>query len=410
MKLGSFKGILASRAAEWMEYCNSAWQSSGCPAELAPMRVYDEPVAYGDDAYRWLETKYQDVFESAFRRARSAIRPIDCAREVGSFWETYFDAWSLWKQLIPLFAFASAFRGPSDNHVEMAAAYIIGQGVPSKAVDDILDKVHAAAREARLVEMTPFCLVSYATALQLIRDVGLAGGGLESTFLANSKIMYTHMWKEFTERFSYPERVSRDQLREYITRDSRLLSSVFFSITIEWAFALAEERLGETGRAACKSFRRVRQLNDEIIDSEEDFTNGIVTYPMLYSLSSPEHGPRMRRLLAAAWRQGHEPETISNRMRIDYRDMMLETSAFVATAHESFNELYKVMQFVMTRFTAQQAFAISLLVNQRMTVLLKRSDNNWGHVADEYDPQFLSRYSGRQEFRHDSTMLMTLFT
>jgi hypothetical protein len=202
------------------------------------------------------------------------------------------------------------------------------------------------------------------------------------------------MWKEFTERFSYPEQATESQLKDYANSDSRLLSSVFYSITIEWAFALAQQQLGTAGKNACRSFRRVRQLNDEIIDAEEDFANGILTYPILYSLSSPKHGYRMRRLLASAWHPSRENRMISNRLLSDFRSIMLDADAYPATAYESFSHLYKVMQFVMKRFAAEQAFAISLLVNQRLTVLLKRADNEWGNVLDQYRPKLLLRYTG----------------
>jgi hypothetical protein len=383
--LENFTTLITSRTVDWMKYCHTGWESSGRPDRLAPPRLYDEPEAYGDAAYVWLEMRYENDFHAAFRLARTAIESTMHGKEFRRLWTTYFDIWSLWKQLIPLFAFSSAFDGVTSSQISLAAAYIVGQGVPSKAVDDSLDRIDVLGHQSGLLELSPFCLISYATALEMIRDLALPAE-IQAIFLRNSCAMYALMWREFADRFTFPEQVSAEQLTSYIHTESRLLSSVFYGITIEWAFVLAHKQLGPAGKAACRSLRRVRQLNDEIIDSEEDLVNGILTYPMLYALSLPEHGARMGRLLKDAWHAGGHSAVRASTID-DFRNIMLQTDAFAATANVSFDQLFCAMQFTMESFAAERAFPISLLINQRLAVLLKRARNGWAHVPDQYRPR-----------------------
>lgn len=390
MAPASFQDLIRTQSATWLEYCRLAWSHSAQPPQLEPSRLYIDPIAYSQDVYRWFETRYQEEFNEVFKQVNSIVRAIGIVTEdFLSIWQQYFDPWSLWKQLRSLFAFSSALDGLASEHIGIATAYVIGQGVPSAAIDKLLDTRDDSVPRQHLESLSSFSLIAYNTALELMRGLSVPGK-VEDIFLHYTRLMYSYMWKESVERYTYPAQVSDVQLEEYTSGESRLLSSVFYSITIEWAFELAGTELSAAGKKACVSFRRVRQLNDEIIDVRDDFRNGILTYPILHSLASRRYGNHMRQLLAEAWPQGRDSIEISDEMITEFHQIILDADSFTATAEKSLSQLSNVMSFIMNSFDTGNAFDISLIVNQRLSTLLKWANNNWRHVPDRYVPYLIS--------------------
>jgi hypothetical protein len=395
MRSTSFREFARRQSSDWFQYSRMAWINSAQLPQLEPSRLYDDPITYSDNVYSWFDERYHGEFESIFSSVDLALGASNViTEEFIDIWNIHFDPWSLWKQLIPFYAFSRALGGISGESTKVAAAYVIGQGVPSAAVDKLLDTSKEAISGQAREWLTPFCLVAYSTALELMRGADVPSR-VEDSFLHYTKLMYAYMWEESVERFQYPLRIEDGQLRDYVHGRSRILSSVFYSITVAWAFSLAGIELADNGKKACISLRRVRQLNDEIIDAEEDFKNGILTYPMLHSLSSKRYGERMRRILAEAWHAGQDPGKIPADLAAEFHRTLLDSKSFQAAAIESLSQLLDAAGFLMEFFEPGDAFEVSLIVNQRLSTLLKRAANGWHHVPDPYIARIASVRSER---------------
>jgi hypothetical protein len=390
MTSASFREFAQRESSGWFQFSRMAWMNSAQLPQLEPSRLYDDPITYNDNVHRWFDERYSGEFKSIFSCVNSVLRSNDIVtEEFIDIWNIYFDPWSLWKQLIPFFAFSTALGGLPSETVRVTAAYVIGQGVPSAAVDKLLDTPKETVSGQVREWLTPFCLVAYSTALELMRSSDVPSR-VEDAFLHYTRLMHAYMWKESTERFRYPMRIADGHLRDYVHGQSRILSSVFYSITIAWAFALAGKELDDNGKKACISLRRVRQLNDEIIDTEEDFKNGILTYPILHSLFSARHGGRMRRILDGAWHTGQVPAEVPADLVAEFHHTLLDSGSFPAAANESLSQLLNAAGFIMGFFEPADAFEVSLIVNQRLSTLLKRAANGWRHVPDRYTARIAS--------------------
>jgi hypothetical protein len=383
----SFLELARKKTSDWIAYSYHSWRSAGEPPSLQPSRVYTDPIGYSAEVYRWQEEKYESEFEAVFRCVRLDSELIaGLGPSFASLWSIYLDPWSVWKQLRPLFVFSSALNGVTTAHRDVAVAYVLGQGVPSMAVDRVLDTSDQSVEMPHLQAMLPFCLISYNAGITLMREAGLSSQ-VAQVFLKHTKDMYQLMWKEFDKRYRVPRDTSASILRDYIHKESRILSSVFFGIAIEWAFLMAGEALTKESKDAGRALRKVRQLNDEIIDLEHDFRNGITTFPILHCLHSEQCGDDMARLLEVAWSLAQQQEQIPADLTRSFHQMIGRSYSLFATAVQSLNQLTTAMDFIMRYFDARRAFEVSLVLNQRMSTLTKRAHKNWGYVADDYRPK-----------------------
>jgi hypothetical protein len=208
---------------------------------------------------------------------------------------SHYDPITIWKQLLPLFVFARALGEIHQHHIEVAKAYAIGKSIPSMIVDRTLDTAHKEEQDWLL------CLTAYALAIDLFHEASEVPDRIEKTFLRYTKTMYYSMWQEKQTRFQLPELVSAATLAEYVNGNSRLLSSVFFGSTIEMAFILANQALPATFPDALLALRKVRQINDELVDLDEDIQHGIITYPYLHCLSSVQWRQQLAKNIQEIW-------------------------------------------------------------------------------------------------------------
>ncbi len=159
MTSASFRDVIQTESAAWLEYCRSAWRHSAQPPQLEPSQLHVDPIAYGQNVYKWFEVKYQEEFHEVFKQVNSTVKMMGIVTEdFLSIWQQYFDPWSLWKQLRSLFAFSSALDGIASEHIGIAAAYIIGQGVPSAAIDKLLDTRDDSMSRQHIERLSSFCL------------------------------------------------------------------------------------------------------------------------------------------------------------------------------------------------------------------------------------------------------------
>lgn len=386
--MDSFSDVTRNRLEPWTDFAMAAWRSAGAPPELAPEMVYNDPLAYSFNAYHRHENAYRSEFTKSLEIVVQKLTSTTLVeREFSSVWAESFDSWSLWKQLRPFFVFAAALGVDARQVARPAAVYIIGQGVPSNAVDKLLDTSNSYSF-GRIERIAPFCMIANSLALPILYDFeGPDAQRIEKIYLHYAGTMYSMMWREFAARYKVPSRVRREDLEKYVTGESRILSSVFYGIGIEWAHVLGGAHINTQVREACDALRRVRQLNDELIDTQDDFWNGILTYPVLHALASSDHSAEVGELLLHVWRAPSDGVDGMDALSHRFHSLLLEAGSFEATAHRAIDQLLTAANFVMDSFEPSLAFDISLILNQRISTLIKRAHVNWGYVADLYQPQ-----------------------
>jgi len=370
---------------EWFEYSTASFRAAGANAELDPANIPTTPTSYNSETYRWLSTRYRDVYLDLYQAVQAngtLIReqPAHFTQE----WAKHFEPITIWKQVCPLFVFGQALGGLDVRHRDLARAYALGYGVPVMAIDRMMDALPGAHSTKHT---WLFVLASYALGLDQLQKVD-APAAAERCFLRHTQEMYHFFWGEERERYQLPAAVSEATLTKYLEGDSRLLSSIFFPVTIEWAFLLAEGTLPPAFAPALVALRRMRQLNDEVVDADEDIRFGIVTFPYLHGLASPQ-GAELAENVLATWKLDRD-EPGSPKMAeltAERRRLLHKAGSFEAAAHFSMGCLRTVMQAVMSRLPAEAAFDVTLLVNQRVSHLYRLAQHGWNEVPSVYQPE-----------------------
>ncbi|MDI3284108.1 hypothetical protein [Polyangium sp. 15x6] len=377
--------VLFQGLDEWFDYSTTSWRAAGANDELDPRHIPTIPNSYNSETYRWLATRYRDIYLDLYRAVQAdgtliRTQPAHFTQE----WAKHFDPITIWKQVCPLFVFGQALGGLDTRHRDLARAYTLGYGVPVMAIDRMMDALPGAPSTKHT---WLFVLASYALGLEQFQKVG-APAAAERCFLRHTQEMYHFFWGEERERYQLPKAVSAATLTEYLEGDSRLLSSIFFPVTIEWAFLLAEGTLPPEFAPALVALRRMRQLNDEVVDADEDIRYGIVTFPYLHGLASPQ-GAQLAENVLTTWQLDRdEPSSPKMAELVAQRRLLLqEAGSFEAAAQFSMSCLRTVMQAVMRRLPAEAAFDVTLLVNQRVSHLFRLAQHGWKEIASVYQPE-----------------------
>ncbi|MDC3960013.1 hypothetical protein [Polyangium jinanense] len=382
----SFQGL-----DDWFDYSTASWRAAGGHAPLDPRDIPRDPTSYNRETYRWLAARYRHIyldFYEAIRADGTLIRqqPAHFARQ----WAAHYESITIWKQVCPLFVFGQALGGLDARHRDLARAYVLGYGIPVMAIDRMMDALPGTPSSKNT---WLFVLASYALGLEQLRKVD-AKASVESCFLRHTQEMYHFFWGEERERYRLPEAVSAATLNEYLEGHSRLLSSIFFAVTIEWAFVLAKGALPPEFAPALVALRKMRQLNDELVDADEDIRYGIVTFPYLHGLASP-HGAVLAQNIISTWQLDRD-EPGSPKMALltaQRRAILQEAGSLEAAAQASMRFLRTVMQAVMSHFPAENAFDVTLLVNQRVSHLFRLLQHGWNEIPNVYQPEPFSEAS-----------------
>ncbi|MDI3287447.1 hypothetical protein [Polyangium sp. 15x6] len=376
---------------EWLDYSTASWRAAGGHAALDPRLIPRNPTSYNSETYRYLAVRYRHLFLDLYEAVRTDGTLIrEQPEHFAKQWAAHYDPITIWKQVCPLFVFGQALGGLDARHRDLARAYTLGYGIPVMAIDRMMDALPGAPSTKHT---WLFVLASYALGLEQLRKVD-AKAAVEGCFLRHTQEMYHFFWGEERERYRLPDAVSTATLNEYLEGHSRLLSSIFFPVTIEWAFLLAEGALPSEFAPALVALRRMRQLNDEVVDADEDIRYGIVTFPYLHGMASP-HGAELAQNVLATWQLDHdEPDSPKMAaLTAERRRLLQEAGSLGAAAQSSMQFLRTVMQAVMSRFPAETAFDVTLLVNQRVSHLFRLEEHGWQEITGVYQPEPFSKSS-----------------
>ena len=349
---------------EWMKYAEKAWDAVGRPRGLDPKLVLDNPVGFDSAYYKYFEQRYLDMWLAVYSRV-SPVEGIFIKRESDAFrkaWQRNFNWETIWKQLLPLFVYGTTLGAKNSILVEIASWYCIGQAIPSMVIDRILDTDSGKTFK----DDAAFCMFCYTKALKGIRSLNLpAADGIEDEYVDLTGFMYERMLIEYNSRYKSNIQYITDAIRNYLLPNSRLMSSIFFGVLPYWAYLLSAKEIPAQMKDSMGLLRKVRQLNDEILDAEEDICNGLLTFPWLCAI---EEKPPLRSQIKKLWTLKNKAGSQCFTKCKEYMD---SSSGKQRTAHESINCLSLSMSATMESELLHNnvAFEITLLHNVRWALL-----------------------------------------
>jgi hypothetical protein len=374
--------------AAWISFSDKSWKQIGSPNQLNPKLIEESPIAYDKACYGWLEEKYSSFLRTLYMELSSeSVFIKHYSQDFKRLWETYFDPVTLWKQLIPLLVFANTIDHLREDHLEIAKIYSLGQGIPSVVIDSHLD--NSLNTNSAWPDVTLFALTAVVFSIKELLRTGF-DENIITIYLSHIQHMYNSMWNEWNTRYNMPDIITENTLEEYIFGESRLTSSVFFGITIEWAFSISGIKLPTNLRKGIEFLRRVRQLNDEIADFEHDVKIGLITYPLLTGLSSKGIGSDLAAKIRSIWeyeQKSHESHGIDD-LLYNVWLLLVESGSFEKSAMASMQLLDQSIYAIMDYFSPKNSFDITLLINLRIARLARLRQNKWREIPKDkiYQP------------------------
>ncbi len=396
--MSEYSQTLRQQWEPWFAYCAGAWAAAGEPVSLSPGDVLDHPIRYNLETYIWLDRRYSD----SFRKVYDLIDPdaLSASGQDDQFvkeWRRHYEPITIWKQIAPLFVVGDALGSIDERHVRLAVAYAIGKAIPSVATDHLLDM--AASVEELDFNLLLFCLRSTLKGAELVHQIAQRGlDAIVDSYLDHVQQMYELMWREMVDRYQLPNTVNQQTLRNYLESENRLLSSVFFGSTITWAFQLhTVAGLPKGLDSALRHLRRARQLVDELLDYEADIDIGLVTFPYLHGLADSGSSHALRRNIRATWDESVDRD-IAEDLRSRRNNLLKDSKSLEATAIAAVAALEGFADFVVDYFSVAQAFEVTLLVNQRLSAVVRVAENEWNEISDGHhwnDPStFADSFAG----------------
>ena len=245
-----------------------AFTKAGSPEGLEHSLIFSDPVTYDRNVYQHLENFYKnDLQKISFELKRCLDSDLSFIQD--SF-TRYIRHNTTIKQLVPFLIFADFFNVDQSLKIETAAALVICQYFPSTTIDDILDE----SRDTQTIGNDKV-LVSICSILYGLKKMSTSTSTkVLGKIISNSLMMYELMREEQFAKFSIPDKVLKTDIENYVRGRNRLISTVFFSIGFELAAELSKIDIPPSVIEGISDLRRVRQINDEIADSLDDFESG----------------------------------------------------------------------------------------------------------------------------------------
>jgi 8-oxo-dGTP pyrophosphatase MutT (NUDIX family) len=364
--------------SEWAQFAESAWSAAGRPEGLQPMLVERDPVRYDEAFYEFFERRYFDQWLALQRLVDPEIGSLIQSESAAfrAVWQRHF-AWEpIWKQVLPLFAFGGALGVNIGSLTQCAANYALAQAVPSMIVDRALDEgagplisVDAAA-----------CMLALVKGLAGLRSLqGRHAADIEDRLLGLVRDMYALMLGEQETRYQLPGPPLSVSINAYLGPASRLNSSVFFGVLPAWAYALADRPVPPAMQEAFSLLRRVRQLNDEVADVDEDLARGLVTLPWLYAM---EEAPALRARITELWQRPNDAAA-----RQACLDLLHATQGCDLALDESLRWLTRSMDAVREHLRPADSFEVTALLNVRWAHALRMRRSGFQPHASPRQPR-----------------------
>jgi 8-oxo-dGTP pyrophosphatase MutT (NUDIX family) len=226
----------------------------------------------------------------------------------------------------------------------------------------VIDRIMDNANPDATSEDPAFCILSFIKFLQGLHKLRVpCVEKLENSFIELTIEMYEKMLIEHDQRFEKIPNFLSDAIKDYLSPQSRLLSSIFFGVLTIWAHALANKIPSASIIESTEALRCVRQLNDEIVDVYDDILNGLFTLPWLYAL---EERSDLREKVNKLW-----ADTKNHDAFMECERILKDTSGMERAASKSLEILSKSMTITMESFKPEEAFDISIIHNIRWALI-----------------------------------------
>ncbi|MES9949112.1 MAG: hypothetical protein ABW118_09155 [Candidatus Thiodiazotropha sp.] len=370
----NYDGDLASF---WREFALKAWKAGNQPIELHPDRIIDDPLHFDQNFYAFLEEILKSHYTEIIAAVESSLDEI--SKELSWFvdqWWASFEGSTVWKQLLPFLVMSRANDGWREEHTKWAAAFVIGQAIPSVVVDQMLDEDTECSPESVAI----FCLGATSVASKIL--AGAPRGELGNLTLSEHSLeMYVRMHSEWMSRYCLPDEVTTTTLKNYLIGSSPLMASVFFGIGFRWAWVILGKKVPLEVIEAGRMMRRGRQLSDELADFPIDIRRGVVSYPLLHALQG-KAGQEIRSAVENLWTgKNDQPISLNREIRFDYFFELVVSSGGMEAGAEMARELtHKAGLLLSSVYRPLEARELVLLVNIRLARLNRLEDNSWHEI------------------------------
>ncbi|HUU40650.1 MAG TPA: hypothetical protein VMW42_06910 [Desulfatiglandales bacterium] len=260
--------------------------------------------------------------------------------------------------------------------------YSLGLGLSSMEVDHTADSSRKSLPE--FYDSLLFAVV----ALLLGLDHGMGKKNQEDIvqrFLSHTIKMLERQWEEMENHFQFPLNITELKLQDYLNGPSRLDVAIFFPLAIESSYINVGMNPPEEAIKLGKMLSRVRQLNDEIVDIEEDIRAGILTFPYMHGLCCLEKRGQIKTFIEQLWRTKEssiDPQKTSSIERGAY-ELLLNSGSLKATAIESIRLINSCTEMVMRLFAPDRCFSLCLLITQRFAHIRRLEQNRWKEIPME---------------------------
>ena len=357
---------------DWRECYELSFSLYGSPKGLSYKELLDNPVSYDSNVYRFLEAIFNPIIEKAQRNFLDMIEETTELNVRLVQDELLFKAnWqSVWKQCSPFLGFCSAFGVQYERGIDFLFSFIFSQAIPATEFDSALDDLEHSTLSGEWVGV--FACVLNSCSLKL--EASPFGLDLSKCIRRNSIDMYSRMVNDVSAR-----RVTsrlKQSVDQYLSKDNGVRASVFFSIGVEAAAILAGKSDISRWRQVGAELSKVRQINDEILDFEEDLHIGSVTLPMIIAAQNPDYGEEFGTLLSGIWERKH----VTDFEKEHYGKFIDETKALPSAGSLSAGILAGVVNTVCSEIKPEDAFLVYCLIGLRIGVLRRLYLNGWRDV------------------------------
>lgn len=278
--------------------------------------------------------------------------------------------------------FSDALGIDKEKVHDLAYKFVCGQSIPSVIVDSYLDFDNKNEDAISNILFSNVCNLSSMNSLFYSYN-----NKIFESYIRHVNLMYSLMWSEYKNIYFLPPNVDKKYIYEYIYgENSRLVSSVFFGIGVEWAHILKHGYVSNDISLLSDRLRRLRQLNDEISDWKKDISIGLVTLPFLNCIENKEYSQSSLKLIGDCWDRDESHYYFCDKLH----EILVLSGAFYKSSLSSLKITKEITDVLSHSFTHKNCFDIGLLINLRVCRLVRIIDNNWLDLDKSFlhDPSF----------------------
>lgn len=318
-----------------------------------------EPNEFNNRVISYLQIEHSLSLKKIYTRLEDALFPPRILEKYKPKFE---------RHLFPALTVATELNMINDDFINYCAGFISGYSIPILMLDEILDSNQKVNKENliyiyRSIYKAEVMLSALPNGRKIIWNINNVYD------MVTAKLIY-----ETHNRYKIP---TNDHLKNYkLSRDpNKYHRSVcgYFSSIVGGVFALKNIILSAKAEELLTLFGILRQLTNEIGDVEEDLKSGIITLPIIFTLTKKPIQP----LLYSYWKSETPFQIIENAIQ--------ETGAYrscFTLGINLYNECLKLKnEFVSTYPSLNRLF---IFYDLKLCVLYRLEENSWKDNYKKY--------------------------